>query len=89
VTTYDRADSEKFIHQTHVDSLVERALNAIDKPEALMVEPEVTFTRLVERDRPMVEEVLARCERLAADNARDFVAAGAVRMLRNVLDATE
>jgi len=88
VTTSDRADSERFIHQTNVDSLVERALNAIDKPEALTVEPEVTFTRLVERDRAIVEEVCHRCEQLADENPRDFVAAGAAQMLRNILAPT-
>jgi hypothetical protein len=83
-----RADSEKFVHQTTVDAIVEAALNAVDKPEIFNAEPERGLSNSLERYPAAFEEALARCRKLAEDNPRDFVAAGAVQILTHVLDAT-
>jgi hypothetical protein len=83
-----RAESERFQHQMAIERICEVALGAIDKPGEFMGDPEATLARIAERKRNDVEEALVRCQRLVEDNPRDFVAAGAVQILTNVLAAS-
>jgi hypothetical protein len=69
-----------------VEWVVQVAINAIDKPSG--ADPESSLQRILESDGPEVfEAALAkvRVRELLALNAHDFVAAGAERLLSNVL----
>jgi hypothetical protein len=89
VTTDEAQDRARFRRQTGVDRILTIALNAIDKPgaEGLMNlgGGESMLARAVENNREEVEEALARARELVDQNPRDFVAAGAVRLLSNAL----
>ena len=81
-------EGQRFVRQTSIDTVVERALNAIDKPDVFTGDPANAFRGWIERDRSLVVDALTRCRKLAKDNPRDFVAVGAVQLLESVLAAT-
>ena len=74
------------VDQTTVEWVVQIALDAFDKPSEFRSAPEQSLARMLERyGTPVFEVALARVRELLALNERDFVAAGAERMLENVL----
>jgi hypothetical protein len=80
------SDGATSIRQTTVDSIVELALNTVDKPELFGSDPSKSLQRMMERygDEP-IELALIRCRELLKVNPNDFTAAGAVRFLENAL----
>jgi len=83
------ADRLRFVHQTTVDAIVQDALNAIDKPELFSADPQVRLRSSLDRYPAEFGEALERCRKLAADNPRDFVAAGAVSVMTSVLETSD
>lgn len=67
-----------------VEWVVQVAINAIDKPSGS--DPESSLQRILESEGPEVfEAALVKVRELLALNSHDFVAAGAERLLSNVL----